>query len=93
MLEQGWTGKKPTRNRLDAADILLEKGTEDHTEIQSSAAAAAAAAAADDELEQRTTDVLGLETDEEATVRTRIASRSLDWLMRPEYHQEKEVQR
>ena len=91
MLEQGWTGKKPTRNRLDAADILLEKGTEDHTEIQS--AAAAAAAADDDELEQRPTDVLGLETDEEATVRTRIASRSLDWLMRPEYHQEKEVQR
>ena len=91
MLEQGWTGKKPTRNRLDAADILLEKGTEDHTEIQS--AAAAAAAADDDELEQRTTDVRGLETDEEATVRTRIASRSLDWLMRPEYHQEKEVQR
>ena len=91
MLEQGWTGKKPTRNRLDAADILLEKGTEDHTEIQS--AAVAAAADDDDELEQRTTDVLGLETDEEATVRTRIASRSLDWLMRPEYHQEKEVQR
>lgn len=91
MLEQGWTGKKPTRNRLDAADIPLEKGTEDHTEIQS--AAVAAAAADDDELEQRTTDVLGLETDEEATVRTRIASRSLDWLMRPEYHQEKEVQR
>lgn len=89
MLEQGWTGKKPTRNRLDAADILLEKVTQDHTEIQS----AAAAAADDDALEQRTADVLGLETDEEATVRTRIASRSLDWLMRPEYHQEKEVQR
>ena len=89
MLAQGWTGKKPTRNRLDAADILLEKGTEDHTGIHS------AAAAADNELEERRADVLGQEMDEEATVRTRrIASRRLDWLMRPEYqHQEKEVQR
>ena len=41
LLAQGWTGKKPTRNRLDAADILLEKGTEGHTGIHSAAAAAA----------------------------------------------------